>query len=168
MNRKTWIVGLALVAIAATYVIFFRKTEEDRIREKLRALAEAIGKSEGENEMLRAMRVEKAFGRIFMRDVDLQISETREGKHPRHELATLTVGAGHVASKISLRYESVRIEVDRPVSSTSHGWVTGTAIITASRNAGGGDSETREVVIRFDREEEEWRIASVSTKGGDR
>lgn len=165
MNRKTWMAVLALVAIAATYVIFFRKTDEDRIREKLRALAEAVAKDEGENELIRAMRVEKAFTRIFTREVEIKVPEISEGKKARHDLATLTVGAGHAASKIGLRYESVRIEVDRPMS---RAWVTGRAVISGARRGGFAEGESRDFVMRFDREEEEWKIASVGTPGGDK
>lgn len=165
MNRKTLIAALGLVAIAAVYVIFIRKTDEDRIRAQLSALAEAVHKSEGENELLRAVRVDKAFAGIFTREVELKIPEISEQSRPRQELAKLTVGASHGASKVALRYQSLRIEIDRPMA---RAWVTGTAVVTAARGQGLGDSETREVVIRFSKEESEWRIASVSTMGGDR
>lgn len=165
MNRKTWLAVLALVATAAVYVIFIRKTDEDRIRDKLRELALAAAKSDGENELLRALRVEKAFGRIFTREVEVKIPELSERTRPRHELATLAVGAGHAASKIALHYESVRIEIDKPMK---RAWVTGTAVVEGQRKGGGGVREARDVVIRFGQEEDEWRIASVATNGGNR
>lgn len=167
MNRKTLIAALGLVAIAAVYVIFFRQTDEDRIRAQLSALAEAVTKHEGENEVLYALRVDKAFARIFTRDVELKVPEISEQSRPRKELAKLTVGASHAASKLSLRYQSIRIEIDRPMA---RAWVTGTVTVTASRGGGigAGDSESREVVIRFGKEDDAWRIASVSTVGGER
>lgn len=165
MDRKTWMAALALFAVAAVYVVFFRKTEEDRIKAQLVALAEAVHKEPGENEMLRAMRVEKAFVHLFTKDVELSIPEVSSGRRARHELATLTVGAGHAASKIGLSYEGLHIEIEKPAA---RAWVSCTAVVSATLREGGGRLESREVVLRFVKEEDEWHISSVATPGGER
>lgn len=159
MNRTTWTAALALVAVAAVYVIFIRKTDEDRIRAQLKALCEAVHEDEGENELLRAARIEKAFPHLFTKEVDLHIPEIREGRRPRSELATLAVGAGHMATKIELRFSDLRIEIDRPMQRS---WAMATATAVGTLRNGGGHMESRAVVMRFDKEEEEWRIANIA------
>jgi hypothetical protein len=162
MEKRTWILVLALCSIAAVYVLFIRKTDEDKIRGQLEALSKAVHKSEGENDMLRAIRVEGAFSHLLTREVDLHVPEVREGRRPRHELATLAIGAGRDASAIDLRFSQLHVEVDRPMQ---RGWVTASAMVIANLRNGGGHQESREVVIRFDKEEDEWKIASVALPG---
>jgi len=162
MDKRTWILVVALCSIAAVYVLFLRKTDEDKIRGQLAALSAAVHKSEGENDMLRAVRVESAFSHLFTREVELRVPELREGRRPRHELATLAIGAGRDASAIDLKLSQIHVEVDRPMQ---RAWVTASAVVIANLRSGGGHQESREVVIRFDKEEDEWKIASVALPG---
>lgn len=165
MDRKTYYAVLGLFMVAAAYLLFFRKTDEDRIEGQLRALAVAVHKEPGENEMRRAMRVEKAFSRLLTKEVELSVPEAPTGRRSRHELVTLTVGAGQEATTIGLAYERVHIEIERPLS---RAWVTCTAVITAGPSEGGGSREAREVVLGFVEEDGEWRITRVATPGGER
>jgi hypothetical protein len=162
MDKRTWTLVVALCSIAAVYVLFIRKTDEDKIRGQLEALSKAVHKSEGENDMLRAVRVEGAFSHVFTREVELRIPEIKEGRRPRHELATLAIAAGRDASAIDLKFSQVHVEIDRPMS---RGWVTASAAVFGNMRNGGGAQESREVVIRFDKEEDEWKIASVALPG---
>lgn len=159
MNRQTKIAAAVLVGIAVVYVVFIRKTDEDRIRAQLRALSAAVREAEGENQILRAARIEREFPHIFTKEVTLHVPMLPEGRTPRHELATLAIGAAKKASKIELRWSDVRVEVDRPMA---RAFVTGAATGAATRRDGGDHLESRSVTLRFEREEDEWRIADVA------
>jgi phage baseplate assembly protein gpV len=69
-----------------------------------------------------------------------------------------------MATKLELRFSDLRVEVDRPMQRS---WAMGTATVVGTMRSGGGHMESRAVVLRFDKEEDQWRIADVALPGAD-
>ncbi|APR81709.1 Hypothetical protein A7982_07058 [Minicystis rosea] len=164
MNKQTWAAAVVLVGIAAVYVLFFRKTDEDRILEKLGALSTAVREDEGENLALRAARIERAFPHLFTKEVDLHIPDVAEGRNARTDLIPLAAGAAADESKLELRFSRAHVEVDRPAQ---RGWVMADAILLGTGRDGTGHRESRPLALRFDMEDGEWKIADVALRSAE-
>jgi hypothetical protein len=164
-NRRVIVLAAAMCGVAVIYVAFFRKSDEDRIRAQLDALCEAVDLAEGENEIFRAARVERAFPKIFAPTVSLHVPELGDGARTRPDLVTLAVGAGHKASAIHLRFQGARVELDRREGG---GWVTATASASVKTRDGESQAESRTVTIRFDKQDKEWLISEVDLPHSDR
>ena len=65
MNRSTWLAILGAALLAGICALVFRKSDDARIRAQLRALAGAVHAEAGENEILRARRIQSTFARVF-------------------------------------------------------------------------------------------------------
>ena len=159
MSKHAWAVILALVGIAAAYVLFFRKSDEDRIRGKLAALSETVGKDAGEDLVRRAARIERAFPHLFTKEVDLHIPDVAEGRQTRPALVALAAGAAGSAGRIDLHFSRVHVEIERP---ERRAWVTADAELLGTDRDGDAYRESRPLTLRFDMEEDEWKIADVA------
>jgi hypothetical protein len=165
MNRQTWLAVLSLIGVAAIYVLFIRKTDEDRIRGQLAALGAAVQEDEGDNLLLRAARIERQFPHLFLKEVELHVPDVSEGRRARRDLATYAAGSGKLATRIELRFSSVHVELERAAQGTQRAWVTADATVAATLREGGARRETRPLSLRFEKDEEEWKIADVALQG---
>ncbi len=153
---------ITLVGVAAVYVLFIRKTDEDRLRAKLRALSEAVHEDEGERPPPRGPDRAR---------VPPPLHQGGRAPRPRtcpraaarHDLATIAVGAARKASKIELRFSSVHVEIDRPAQ---RGWVMADATIVGTLRDGGGHMQSKPLATRFDMKDE-WKIADIALAGAE-
>ena len=80
MKNKLYIALAALAAAALVYALFFRASDEDRIRRKLGALEAAVKSGAAEpNVAARALRIQQSFARIFAPRVRADIPELASG-----------------------------------------------------------------------------------------
>ena len=162
MNRSTWLAILGAALLAGICALVFRKSDDARIRAQLRALAGAVHAEAGENEILRARRIQSTFARVFPADAQVDVPGIHEGMAPRGELVALAVGAGRRYGAVELRFDAVNVELEKPERKA---WVTATATASGTPREGSGRAESRAVVMRFVESEGEWRITSAAVAG---
>ena len=90
MRNKLALALAAILVAVAVYALFFRASDEDRIRQKLTALEAAVKSGASATEVAaRPLRIHQAFARIFAPRVRVDAPEIDPGDKPREELAEL-------------------------------------------------------------------------------
>lgn len=153
--------GVVLGVAIAVYALFFSSSEEDLIRGKLDQLEEAIKVTPAEtNLVVRAARVNGAFKEIFDPQVSYDVPElTNATEGGRSALAKLAASAPQLWREASVDLDPLAIEVDEAGMSAV---ASGDATLTATRQSGELDRDTRTVSIRFDKIDGEWLVVSLS------
>jgi hypothetical protein len=161
MNRRTGLAAVVAVLVAATYAFFFRQSDEGRIRRQLAALAAAARVEEGPaNPVFRAAHLKEAFSGIFTKRVEVDVAEYARDTLAPEDLVGATIAVEAPLQAASLDFSSVRVEIADPPASAR---VTGTATGVGVEGGGGRRVEKRDFVMRFEKVDGTWRIASVST-----
>jgi hypothetical protein len=160
MRRWLPYLGIALGVALVAYALFFVKSDEERIRERLVELAASVEvKDRREMPLIRAARVRKSFATLFSKDVRLAIPEVGTVDRGREPLVELAVSAQSEFSSVALDLDGLSIRLDE---SKEHGLAVGTAKLSGTREDGVVSRDTRTVSLRLDRQEDEWRIVDVS------
>ena len=159
MKRSTVLALLGALLIAGIYVLVFRQTDEGKIRAQLHALSSAVHLETGENQIFRAKRIQDTFSRVFPPEAQVDVPDLHQGLAPRSELVTMAMGAGARFSTVALSFDAVRVDLEKP---SRKAWVTSTATVSGATRDGVDRQESREVVMRFEESEGEWRITSIA------
>jgi phosphoribosylformylglycinamidine synthase len=165
---RRWLphIGIVVGLSIAIYALLLSSSDEDRIREKLEQLEQAVEVTPGDtNVLVRTARVKKNLSEIFVKEVTFEIPELTTKSSGRDELVALAGTAPQLYRTAIVDLGSLAIEVDSAgVSAVAHGEAT----LTATRHAGGVERDTRTVSLRFDKIDGDWLIvsASVSGRGG--
>ncbi|MBM4359413.1 MAG: nuclear transport factor 2 family protein [Deltaproteobacteria bacterium] len=159
---KRWLpyLGLALGVALVVYALFFVKTEEERLRERLDALEAAVAIDDArETPLVRDARLRKRFAEIFTKDVALAVPELGATDKGRTALADLAISAQHRLARTSLDLDDLAIRLDE---SKQHALAVGIAHLVGTEADGTLIRDDRTVSLRLDVIEGEWRIVDVS------
>ncbi len=158
---KRWLpyLGIAFGLALVVYSVFFGKNEEDRIRQRLHQLEEAVAVDGEENPVLRAARVRKELGEIFTQDVTLAIPELDASEGGRAALVDLATAAPQQYQRAHVDLDGLRIRLDEP---KEHAVAVGDAKLSGARQDGQPEQDVRTVSLRLDKIDGEWRIVNVS------
>jgi hypothetical protein len=159
---KRWLphIGIAIGVAIAIYALFYSSSDEDLIGEKLEQLEEAVAVRGTEtNLVVRTARVRKQFSEIFIKQVTFRIPELSRIQGGRTELAGLAARAPQLYATATVDLGGLDIAVDESGSSAA---AHGEATLTATRHSGELQRDTRTVMLRFDKIDDDWRIVSVS------
>lgn len=159
IDRRLWMaLGLAVLT-GGGYAVFFRQSDEGRIRRQLTALSAAVRVEEGPgNPVLRAAHLKDAFSRVFAPRVELDVADLARETTGREDLVALTLGAEAHLRAAGLDFTSVRVQLEEPPVSAR---ITGTATASGVEGDGRVHVERREFTMRFDKVDGVWRIAAV-------
>lgn len=160
MNRRLWM-ALAFAGAALAYVLLARPGDEARIRGQIGALSAAVRIDGAEAPRARAIRIQRAFTRIFMPSVQVDVPDLVEDMHGRDELAGMAISAAQTFRDLAVALGTVRVTTERPERPAE-----AEAVITVSGadHDGHPHRETRNVTMRFEKADGEWRIASISAR----
>jgi SnoaL-like domain len=163
MKTKLYLALASIFAAVLVYALFFRASDEDRIRQKLAALEVAMksGTSEAEAAM-RPLRIQKAFASIFTPRVRADIPGVEAGDTPREELAALASSTAAQVSGLDVAFNQVHLEIDARAQ-PPRADVDALATVTGTTN---GDVMKRrsiyQVTLHLEKLEGEWRISRVA------
>jgi hypothetical protein len=164
MKKRTWIAVAAAWMLVLVYAVFLRPSEEDRIRRQLGALSEAVRVGPGDqNPVVRAARIQKAFGRILAPRVRVDVPELGEPSQDRDALAGVAMSVGGGLGSLEVGFDRVRVEIDRTGQKAD---VIAGVVVNAVELDGQAHREGREVTLRLDKIEGEWRITAAAARGG--
>jgi hypothetical protein len=113
--KRSILLGIAIAAaLAVLYVIFFRPSDEARIRMQLERLALVVQIDAGEKSpMPRAARIQKEFAKIFTDDARATVEELEESLEGRDALvsAAVQLAGAYTSADVSFDKVTVRINV---------------------------------------------------------
>jgi hypothetical protein len=157
MKRALVIAACVLAACVGAYFLFFRTSDEREIGKKLDRLAQAVRVEGAENPVMRGTRINSEFAEIFVKEVIVEIPELTDIKSGRHELTVVATQAGSYYQSVRLSFERVQLQFDEAKRTARVG---ATATMIASRGSG-DERDTRELTLRFDKIDGDWKIASI-------
>jgi hypothetical protein len=159
MNRRTWI-ALPLVGAAALAYFLLRPSDEERIRWQLAALGRAVVIDPAEKDpRARPLRVHEAFQKILEPSVRVEIPGVVEDVRDRDELTGMAVAVGDTLTDLTVDLRAVRVKVEPGARAAR---VQASATFAGAVRGGRGDRLVREVTVRFEKVDGEWRIASIA------
>jgi hypothetical protein len=165
MKRYLPHLGILLGVSIAVYALFFSQSEEDRIRELLEKLEEAVAVSPDDtNVVVRAARVRSLFGEIFDKDVRYQIPELEAVSRGRAELAGVAAKAPELWRSATVDLDGLAITVDQAAMGAV---AVGPASLNATRHNGTVEIDTRTVSLTLEKVEGEWRVVHMSVSAGE-
>lgn len=158
MPRRFAVVVLAVGLLLVGYALFWAKSDEERIRECLDRLAEAVSTSEqAQNVLFRKAALDRAFKDVFVEDASARIPELAGGVvSGTHELALLAARGSMYFQSIELRFGSVSIDLGESAAN-----VQALAKVSAERS-GRLRQDERKVSFRFAKVGSDFRIESLS------
>src|SRR6185436_9180248 len=160
MTKRTGLVVAVAAALAILgYALFFRETDESRIRKRLAALAAAVRIDPAARDPLaRALRIERAFAAGVSPGVRVQVPELGDVGGGRDGLLQLAVSSAGMFSSMQLGFERVRVQLAPGSRSAA---VDASAVLSTTEHGGGSQRRTKRLDLRFENVEGEWRLAHV-------
>jgi hypothetical protein len=156
-------IGLAFAAAAlVTYLVFFRVSDEERIRRNLDALAEAVRIEPRERDpAARPLRIRRTFQRVLAARVVVAIDGIVEDAHPPDELAGMAISAAETFAEMTIRFERLEVHVDGGAGRAS---ALGVATVLGTDHDGGAYREVRPVRMRFEVVDDTWRMVALTAE----
>jgi phosphoribosylformylglycinamidine synthase len=165
MKRYLPHIGIALGIALAVYALFFSESDEDKIRALFNRLEDAVRVTEDDtNLVVRAAHIKGEFTEIFTKDVNFEIPELINVKTGRAELAGLAAKAPQMWRTASVNLDDLGITLDDPGNGAV---AVGNAVLDATRHDGQLTRDTRNVSIRLEKIEGDWRIIQVTVSAKD-
>ena len=163
MKNKLYLTLAAVLTAAIVYALFFRATDEDRIRQKLTALEAAVKSGTSTPEVAaRPLRIQQAFARIFAPRVRVDAPEIDSGDKPREELAALVSSGEERIHGLEVAFSRVHLEID-PRAQPPGADVDALATLTGTdRGAVTRRRDIYQVTLHFEKNKEEWRITRIA------
>ena len=150
------VLGLGIVG----YAVFSQKTPEERIRERLERLSQAIRVGEPpENPVMRATRLNGQFAELFDKDVRADISELSNPIEGRTELVQLAARANVWVRTLDVDFSHLDIDAGQVNASAS-----GPARISGTRTSGEPETGERQVRFTLTLTDSDWMIDSVKVE----
>lgn len=152
--------GLAIVI--GVWAVFFRPSDEARIRAQLTKLAAAVRITADDtsvNPIGRFAHVNDAFASLFDRDVRVSIPELTSLDAGRKPLAELATHAPRVFRTLDVDFSEIEIKLDEAKTSALVG---ATASLAAVEQGGVSRTDKRAVDFRFAKTSGEWMITSLT------
>jgi len=159
---KRWLPHFGIVAglVIAIYALFFGSSDEDAIRANLTRLEDAVEvKNANTNFVVRFSQLKKEFAEIFIKKVSFQIPELSNHDNDRTELAKLASQAPRAYQQARIDLSGLSVEIDKEgLSAVAYG----DAVLDGVKLGGEPARDTREVSIRLDKIDGQWRIVSLT------
>lgn len=154
------VLAAALAAVAVVYALFFRLSDEERIRARLEQLAAVIridaGAQGAADVGARAGRVQRVFAEVFTEDARAEVEEIEETLEGRPALVAAAVELGGAYSSADVRFDKVVVRVSGEAAD-----VRAVGVVTGAER--GKSAAEEEVSVRFQwkKLDGEWRITSA-------
>lgn len=163
MKNKIALALAAILVAAIVYVLFFRTSDEDRIRQKLTALESAVKSGASASEIAsRPLRIREAFARVFAPRVQVDVPEIQAGEQPREKLADQVASSEERIHGLDVDFEKVHVEID-PRAQPPRADVDALATV---KGTGRGDGLRRrnvyQVTLHLEEIQEEWRVTRIA------
>lgn len=157
MNRRALIIVGTIVLALASYVMFFRQSDEDAVRALLKKTADAVKVIEGENPVMRAARVRSELLDVLRADVAATIPDLGEATKGADPLIGVAISAGQLwsSAEVSLSFGPIKIDSDTAA-------VEVTATLSAKRHGGENERDTRKVSFRLIKRDGAFRISEIT------
>ncbi|WP_437895716.1 nuclear transport factor 2 family protein [Sorangium sp. So ce124] len=159
---KRWL-ALGLIAAGAVLgaaALLLSPSEEERIRERLAQLEDAVRIDEGErNPLVRHGRIRGEFAEIFAKEASARIAEIGDSLRGRDELANAATQAAVVYQTADVSLGGTEIQID-PAGMTAE--VTATATVTGARHGQEVRRDELPVALRLEKIDGEWKIVSAT------
>ncbi|KYG10651.1 hypothetical protein BE21_10760 [Sorangium cellulosum] len=159
---KRWLpLGLiALGAVLAAVALLLSPSDEDRIRDRLAQLADAVRIDDGErNPLVRHGRVRKEFAEIFTKEASARVVEISDRLSGRDELAAAATQAAVVYQTADVSFGDTEIQVDRAGMTAE---VTATATVTGAQHGQPARRDELPVALRLEKVDGDWKIVSAT------
>jgi phosphoribosylformylglycinamidine synthase len=156
---RRWLphLGIVVGVCIAVYALFFASNDEDEIRALLERLETAVAVRGQSNPVVRMAQINKEFKEIFIKEVSFQIPELTSKGAGRRDLAKLAAAAPRLYSSAEVDLDGLAIDVDdQGLSAVAQGEATLSGI-----KGGQPSRDTREVALRLDKIDGDWRIVSA-------
>ncbi|MGZ3416456.1 MAG: hypothetical protein ACXVEF_04115 [Polyangiales bacterium] len=152
--------GIAIVGIAVTIIIwalFFRGSEEDRIRAAIVKAAAAVKVIPGENPVMRAARVKGDLVDVMEKDVAFSVPELNDVGKGRDPLvgAAISISSVFEEADVNVVFSQVTIEPG------GHSAAATTTVTLSAMRGGQRERDVRKVSFVL-RKDAEWRISEVT------
>ncbi|WP_437276269.1 nuclear transport factor 2 family protein [Sorangium sp. So ce375] len=159
---KRWL-PLGLIgagAVLGAAALLLSPSEEERIRDRLAQLEDAVRIDDGErNPLVRHGRIRKEFAEIFAKEASARITEIGDSLRGRDELAAAATQAAVVYQTADVSLSGAEIEID-PAGMAAK--VTATATVTGARHGQEVRRDELPVALRLEKIDGEWKIVSAT------
>lgn len=158
---KRWLpLGLITVGVVlGVYALLFSPSEEDRIRERLVQLADAVRVDDRElNPLVRHGRIRKEFAEIFVKEAHVSVPEVRGRLTGRDELVAAATQAATVYQSAEVSFGDAEIRID-PAGMTAE--VSATATVSGARHGQAVRRDELPVAIQLEKLDGDWKITSA-------
>jgi hypothetical protein len=160
MPKRT--VGIAIVvtaAIIAVWALFFRGSEEDKIRAAIVKAATAVKVISGENPVMRAARVKGELVEVLEKDVaytvpDLPAEGVGKGRDPLIG-AAISMASIYEEAEVTVLFSKVTIEPG------GNGASAITTVTLSAQRGGQRERDVRKVSFAL-RKDGDWKISEVT------
>jgi hypothetical protein len=158
---KRWAaIVLGSVALAvAVYALWFRDSDEERVRKTVRRAADAVAVIEGESPIMRATRVRSELIAVLAPDVSVDIPDLTELNNltsGRDPLIGVAIGATQLWQRAEIGVTFSRVQSDG-----ASAFADATVTVSASR-AGSAEREVRRCSFRLVKRDGVFRITEVT------
>lgn len=164
-DMRRWLpLSLILLGVALGLYALFGSSDEDRIRERLDQLADAVRVHDGElNPIVRHGRIRQEFAEIFTKEASVVAPEVGEGLHGRDALSAAAAQLAGVYQSAHVSWGGVDIRIERGGLGAE---VAATATITGSRHGQPLRRDERSVKLRLEEIDGDWKILSATVERG--
>jgi hypothetical protein len=160
MPKRT--VGIAIVvtaALIAVWALFFRGSEEDRVRAAIMKAASVVKVVSGENPIVRAARVKGDLVEVVEKDVsytvpDLPGEGVGKGRDPLIA-AAVSIASVYEEAEVTVAFGDVTIEP------SGKGAAATTTVTLSAQRGGRRERDVRKVSFAL-RKDGEWKIAELT------
>ena len=112
----------------------------------------------------RPHRIQQAFDRILLPRVEVEVPEVIEDVYGRDDMAGMVASEAGVLRELDVDVGKLRVEVDHDARRAR---VTGTATLTGTSLEGHRGSDVRDLTVRFEKVDGQWRIAALTADSHD-
>lgn len=163
MKRAPLLVLVLAALAAAIYMIFFRLSDEDRIRRRLDQVAYAVHIGPGEKSPIsRAARIQKHFTEIFTQDATAIIEELDEGLEGRDALIAAAVQLGGAYTSATVSFDKVTVRINGPAAE-----LRAIATVTGARQGASLRYEAMRVKLALRKIDGDFRVTSAVVGPGE-
>ncbi|MBI2390777.1 MAG: nuclear transport factor 2 family protein [Deltaproteobacteria bacterium] len=161
MKRNLVIAAISIVLAVGIWALFFRGSDDDRVRKTVRRAADAVAVVPGENPVMRATRVRSELLEVLAPEVSASIPELGELGRGRDPLIGAGVAAAQAWQQADIGVTFSRVQIDDGKSA----FVDLTATLTATRHGAASERDQRRCSLRLEKRDGTWRITEITVHG---
>ena len=164
MAMKKWAVALSCVILGAVviWLTLFRATEEQKIRRTLDRLVASVMVKEGDNVLLRTVRIKGELAELVDDNVRVDVPDLGISTTGRQRLVEKAAQAGVVFTSADCELTNTKIEVDEAATTAK---VDALALCTGAR---GSDRRVDRRDVHFLlRNDGGWKVTTIDVRSAD-